>query len=244
MNKPVAIATFVMLLFLSTVCTVIPVSSQTSPSYVNACILEDGTVQGTSNIKHDGNQYTFTGDVIGALVVKKDNIVIDGQGYTLTSNRARGIVLENRSGVTLKNTRITLNGGYVIDLRQASNCIIVGNTLVGTPELDAVFPDAKLIGPIGINFLQSKNITIKDNTVTNFGTAFSLNGSSDLVITGNTLTDGLTGIDIMDTTDCFLRNNRLNNCSFSVRAYSTYQYISFGHLETLLMVNPLFTGLT
>ncbi|XHH08635.1 MAG: nitrous oxide reductase family maturation protein NosD [Candidatus Bathyarchaeia archaeon] len=228
--KHTAIALFVLVLFIPVV-TVYPVSSQTQPSYVNAYIQEDGTVHGTNNIQRNGNYYTFTGDVTGALLVEKDNIVIDGSGYTLASSRARGIILENRTGVTVKNTRITLNGGYVIDLRQAVNCTIVGNTLVGTPQPEPNLPPpTRLIGPIGINLLNAQNIIIKNNIITNFSTAVALDWSNGHVITDNTLIDGISGFGFMNTTNSFFRNNHLVNCDFSIYAYPTYQY--FNDLDT------------
>jgi parallel beta-helix repeat protein len=47
-------------------------------------IRTDGNIDpSTAPIRRDGNRYTFTGDIDAQVVVDKDNIVIDGAGYSL-----------------------------------------------------------------------------------------------------------------------------------------------------------------
>jgi parallel beta-helix repeat protein len=179
-------------------------------------IQEGGSVQGTSSILHIGDQYTFMGDIGGPLYVQKDNVVIDGAGYTVTGANGRGIVLSQRHGITIRNTRVTLDGGYIINLEGATDCALVGNTLIGASGL--------LSMPIAIHFLHSQSITVKDNKITNFFTALSLQWSSGHTITGNLLVDGVVGIDICNTTGCVFKDNQLRNCSFSMRIYPEYLY--------------------
>jgi parallel beta-helix repeat protein len=184
-------------------------------------ILPDGSVQGTSSIQRNGDVYTLVGDVGGPLIVQKDNVVIDGAGHTLVGGNGRGIVLADRHDVTLKNTRVTLDGGYLIDVESATDCALIGNILIGTPQPIPGLPPptSPLIGPIAINFLHSQNITVKDNAITNFFYALSLDASKGHTITGNTLIDGILGIAIENTSDCVFRNNNLRNCSFSVSTF-------------------------
>ena len=54
-------------------------------------IRADGTVYGTDKIQRDGDVYTFTDDIgtdewSYGIIVERDNIVIDGVGYTLQGN--------------------------------------------------------------------------------------------------------------------------------------------------------------
>jgi parallel beta-helix repeat protein len=188
--------------------------------YINA----DGSVTGTNSIQRAGDLYTFVGNFSGPLYVQKDNVVIDGSGYAVTGGSGRGVVLSGRHGVTLKNARVTLDGGYIIDVESAADCVVVGNTLVGTPQPIPGLPPGPLIGPYGINFLHSQNITVKDNTITNFFVGLSLEWSGGHTITGNTLVDGIMGVDIVDSTGCVFRNNRMINSTFSLRAYPLYDY--------------------
>jgi parallel beta-helix repeat protein len=193
---------------------------------VGIYIQTDGTVQGTSSIQRNGNVYTFVKDLSGPLYVQRDSIVIDGAGHELVGGNGRGIVLADRHDVTLKNARVTLDGGYIIDVESATDCALIGNTLVGTPQPIPGLPPPKtpLIGPIGVNFLHSQGITVRDNTVMNFSFALSLDWSSGHTITGNTFVDGIVGIDLSNTTGCLFRNNRMINSGFSIRTYPTYQY--------------------
>ena len=52
-------------------------------------IRADGSVEGTDKIQRDGDGYTFLGDIsidgsgIDCIVVERDNIIVDGAGYTL-----------------------------------------------------------------------------------------------------------------------------------------------------------------
>jgi parallel beta-helix repeat protein len=191
---------------------------------VGVYIRADGTVEGTSSILRNGDVYTFVADFVGPLYVEKHNIVIDGAGHTVTGGRGRGVVLA--SDVTLKNARIVVDGGYIVDVGGLSDCVLVGNTLVGNPQPIPGLPAPKgpLVGPIGVNFLHSQRITFKDNTVSNFSSGLSLEWSSGHTITGNTFVDGFVGIDLWDSTGCVFRNNRMINSSFSIRVYPGYGY--------------------
>ncbi len=221
--KQSAIATLLLILLFSVF--LVPLSfSPAKAAIATVYIQADGTIQGTSSIQRNGDLFTLTGNITGPLYVQKDNIVIDGAGYTLTGANGRGIVLAQRSGVTLKDTRVTLDGGYSIDVENAKDCTLVSNILVGTLQATVGAPGGQSLGPIAINFLYSQNITVKDNTITNFYIGLSLESSNDNTITGNTLTNGITGIDVSDTSGCVFRNNTMTNCSFSLRAYEGYQF--------------------
>lgn len=46
-------------------------------------IRADGSVEGIDKIQREGNIYIFVDDINGSIVVDRDNITIDGAGYTL-----------------------------------------------------------------------------------------------------------------------------------------------------------------
>jgi parallel beta-helix repeat protein len=226
MRRPAIASLFILVLLSSFVLFFFSSFGSAGAATAGVYIQADGTVQGTSSIQRNGDVYTFMGDLAGPLYVEKDNIVIDGAGHTLIGGNGRGIVLADRHDVTLKNARVTLDGGYIIDVEGATDCALIGNTLVGTPQPIPGLPPptSPLIGPIAINFLHSQNIIVKDNTITNFSSALSLEWSNGHTITGNILADGIVGIDIWNTTGCVFRNNRMINSGFSIRTYPTYQY--------------------
>jgi parallel beta-helix repeat protein len=206
--KRILLPCLLMLVLLTAICLFPLPPAESLGSGPKVYIHADGSIQGTSSIQRNGDTYTLTGDVAGSLIIEKDNVVIDGAGHTVTGASGRGIDLSHRHGVTVKNTKVTLEGGYTINLEAAEDCMLIGNTLTGTASL--------MLGPLAINFLHSQRITVKDNTITNFSEALSLRASSGHTITGNTLTDGFSGISIENTTGCVFRNNNLRNCGFSV----------------------------
>lgn len=72
-------------------------------------IRADGSIDPPSaNITSlDNVTYTFTGNINDEIVMERDNIVVDGIGYTVQgtgSAGSRGIDLTGRSNVTIKNT--------------------------------------------------------------------------------------------------------------------------------------------
>ena len=70
----------------------------------------DGSVSGTANIiSADNVTYTFTGNITGYITVARNNIVIDGAGYTLEAEGDQdgtGILLSGMTNVTICNTQI------------------------------------------------------------------------------------------------------------------------------------------
>jgi parallel beta-helix repeat protein len=86
-------------------------------------IKSDGTVDpATAPIQRDGDIYTFTDNIGGYTIrVERDNITLDGGGYTLRGNITLdggeytprgyadpvGIYLMNRQGVTVRNMKIS-----------------------------------------------------------------------------------------------------------------------------------------
>ena len=93
-------------------------------------IRADGSVEGTDKIQRTGNIYSFTDNIEGIIVVERDNIVLDGAGYTLHGVYT-GIRLEGRTNVTIKNVHV-INGLPCIYLNDSSNNQIINNTLTST----------------------------------------------------------------------------------------------------------------
>lgn len=143
-----------------------PVESQTFETiYIKA----DGSVEGTSKIQRQENVYTLINNIFGTVEVEKDDIVIDGSGYTLQGRGIdeigdeRGIYLKGLGwghpgcgNVSVKNFRISnfLEGIYVVGGRNNS---IVGNFLENASL--HVLGSANLTGDL------IKHNTIKDSWV-------------------------------------------------------------------------------
>jgi parallel beta-helix repeat protein len=202
-------------------------------NYIHA----DGTITGTFNIQQNGNLYTYTNTVAGQLIVEKDNVIIDGAGYTLQGSNGRGIDLSNRSNVTVQNMVIKLEGGYSIQLSNSSGCTIRGNTLTWKPQSTQPF----LVQPTSINFLNANGNLVDNNTIAESQPAIQLDWSQNNTITNNKITDSRIGIDIIASTDNLLRNNHMINCTngFALRTYSAYTYSNDIDTSNTVDGNPI-----
>jgi parallel beta-helix repeat protein len=134
-------------------------------------IKSDGTVDpSTAPIQREGNVYTFTGDIVGYTVaVERDNVVLDGAGYTLTGlGNSTGIFLKNRNGVTVRNMKIT---GFTYGIRlfaeDFAGGISAGNTLSGNILENNAY---------GIHVSYSSNNVLRNNQMSNNKNNFWIKG--------------------------------------------------------------------
>jgi len=120
--------------------------------YINA----DGTVEGTDKIQQEGNVYILTGNIYDPIVVKKDNIIVDGGNYTLQgTGTGHGIELSDRKNVKVKNFEINQFeiGIYIYDYSEPRNDTISANIITNNTY--------------GIYIEHSHNNTISGNSITN-----------------------------------------------------------------------------
>jgi len=178
---------------------------------LGAVIKADGSVDGTNNILRNGDVYYFTDDiefssfefVSRGLVVQRDNIVIDGNGfgliqrYNLTSH---GVDLSERFNVTVKNLNI-IGFSTGIDLTTSiSNNSIVGNVITSPMESGI---------QIGI-WSHSSDNEIINNTVTGFNAdGILIYNSHNNNISGNVLTENAVGLSLHYSKNNVLRNNQM-----------------------------------
>jgi len=174
--------------------------------YINA----DGSISPSTAPIYtaDNITYTLTGNITAVadgIVIERDNIVLDGAGYTTKSGSRNeltsGIGL-GTSNVTVRNMMIT-NFWYGIWLNSSSNNTFSGNNIANNE--------------VGINLESSSNNTLSGNNVT----ANSLNGiwlesSSDSnVLSGNNVANNLDGIGLDSTSS----NNTLSGNNVRANNY-------------------------
>jgi parallel beta-helix repeat protein len=155
-----------------------------------------GTWTGTVYIRADGSidppdapittydniTYTLTDNITSiahGIVVERDNIIIDGGGYTVEGIRAYysiGIALSNRINVTIKDINVK-NFDYGLYLYFSSNNNVAGNKI-----------EAHEYGGVGLYLLCSSNNSIIGNVIANSYDGMRLEGSSNNTIFGNHVT--------------------------------------------------------
>lgn len=159
-------------------------------------IRADGSVEGTDKIQREGNVYALTGNINGSIVVEKNNITIDGNGYTLQAGIGTGIYLFGRESVAVRNTQIK-TFGYGIMLNSSSNNHINGNNITENHG------DGIYIYSSNYNSISGNNITdngngivlgsysnynrISENKIANNGFGINLWDSSNNSISGNNI---------------------------------------------------------
>jgi parallel beta-helix repeat protein len=135
---------------------------------------EEAPVSSVDNIT-----YTLTGNIIDSIVVERDNILVDGAGYTVQGiGNGNGISLDGRRNVTIQDVeiisfwdgvylygssnnricrnRITANTYIGISLSHSSNNSIVGNNITA-------------VNGYGIYLDYSSNNNITENMFTRVG---------------------------------------------------------------------------
>jgi len=181
----------------------------------------DGSVDPpTANITTvDNITYTFTDNINDSIVVERDDIVVDGVGYTVQgTGSGTGISLSGRSNVTIKNMKIDAFD-YGIGGSDLHACNIVGNTLTN-------------IGSMAIGLVDSPDNIISGNNITNnggYGILFLSDtvSVSNNIISGNNITNNsigicswFTGLDLIISGNIISGNNITNNRLWGITFYS------------------------
>ena len=150
-------------------------------------IKADGSIEGTTDIMTvDNVTYTLTANINDSIVVERNNITIDGAGYTLQGTGSEiGIYLLFRNNITIKNMEIK-NFWAGIQLSYSSNNMISGNNITNVPGSQYQH---------GIYLYESSNNIISGNYIHGlYGFGIWGEGSSNNIISGNTIKDTFNGI--------------------------------------------------
>jgi parallel beta-helix repeat protein len=144
-------------------------------------ITADGDINGTDKIHRSGNLYTFTGDIVGSIVIFRNGIVVDGAGYTLEGNGNRsGIWLQAKSNVEVKNLHIRrfthgIEFTYGMSMAGCTNITISGNTITDNEygirfwifsNKNSVLDNTIAYNTYGVYISYSRNNILRNNQMT------------------------------------------------------------------------------
>lgn len=179
-----------------------PVGAE-GPIYIRV----DGNIEGTDKIQRNGNLYTLTGNidiynpyvhVEAGIIVQRDNIVIDGGGFSIKTKGFvySGIDLTGRRNVTVKNLQII---GFNVGIRfwDSSGNTISGNNIRGSNY--------------GLWIWNSSYNTISGNKITankDYGVISTF--ASNNIISENIIEENGYGIYFEHSSNNVLRGNNLN----------------------------------
>ena len=177
-----------------------PVKSQYSGTIY---IASDGSVYSSTNatvpIQRVGNIYTFNGSIVDySIVVQRDNIVVDGGGYTLQGQGEIGIDVSYRSNVTIRNVQIGGGFFYGIYIWSSLSNSITGNTIAS--NMGGI-----MIQNSSNNIISANNVTNNDSGISIFSSSNnklrnnSMNNRYNLAVYGTELSHFVNDVDVSNT---------------------------------------------
>jgi parallel beta-helix repeat protein len=242
-------ATLALLLILCSVLFALPNMVMVKASgtiYIRA----DGTVEGTDTIERDGNVYTFTDNIYEPLIVERDNVVVDGAGYSIEgphtslaqSPEGIGILVESRSDVTISNMAIQ-HFLYGICINNSSNnCITKSNITNNSKGIiiehssDIIIRESQITNnlDVGIYVFESSDTHIDENIIEN-----NVNDGISLILSSGDLNpidycdirDNGVGIRIMNSSVWHIvTQSNITNNSVGVHLKASSVVIQFNNI--------------
>ena len=171
----------------------------------------------------DNVTYTFTDNINDSVVIERDDIVVDGAGYTVQGTGLEtGIYVDGRGGVTIRNTTIS-NFERGIWLYSSSNNSIADNHITANDWLgidlydssdNVVYGNNMANNDFGIRLFEySSNNTVYGNNITaNHWAGIALYYSSNSTVYGNNITaNSEYGIHLYDSSNNSISGNNITN---------------------------------
>ncbi|MGI0072586.1 MAG: right-handed parallel beta-helix repeat-containing protein [Nitrosotalea sp.] len=139
----------------------------------------------------------LTNDLTEGVVIGSNNITLDGNGHTISGTSGNGILLEVRTGVTVKNVNVKnfdtgINADNSIGVTLSGDTITSSTTFgisVSYSNQIKVTGNAVSNSGHGIYFVHSTQNTISNNSVSNNNDAITLSLTDNSSVSGNTVSN-------------------------------------------------------
>jgi parallel beta-helix repeat protein len=182
LSKKTVMATIITLALLISLVAGLQVSN--AQSLVTITIKHDGSVEGTDKIQNVGGNYVFLSTIYGSIEVEKENITIDGAGYSLLGfGSSIGITINRLSDIKIVNMEVKgfQDGIKIIDEYghiqgvsysrniNISSCTIKGNSrgIVTEGTCSFIFNNSIIGNEFeGIRFSRSLSNKVSNNIIT------------------------------------------------------------------------------
>ncbi len=154
----------------------------------HAYIRSNGEVDPPSMpIQREGDTYIFTDNIVNCSIeIQKDNVTLDGNGFSLT----------------------------------------LPSSIKITPLMDSLKSGDPLL-----QIINRTNITVTNITFSNYFVGISVRGSSDVILVGNTLRGGRSGIWVISSFNCSIVGNKLSE---NLQSGIDEQHSSFLNVNTII----------
>jgi parallel beta-helix repeat protein len=187
-------------------------------------IRADGSIEpvGASILSSDNVTYAFTDDIEGSVVIERDNVVIDGDGYNLRGTGdygTYGLTLNRRDNVTVKNLKISLFD-FGFNLSYSSKIVIIGNSIAESLH------DGIRVG------YSSNNNTITGNSIKGGACGILISSSNNNTITGNNITSAWHGIWLASSSNSTVSGNNITGNDWGVYSQLSSHNIIQGNTIT------------
>jgi parallel beta-helix repeat protein len=195
------------------------------PPTLHIYINSDGNVEpSTAAIQKVGNVYTFMNDLTNSTItVQRDNIVIDGNGFTISTpytGSHTGITVQDRSNVTIRNVYVSQFGVGIL-LFNSSRSVVTGNRFNTTICVYVLMGSS--YNQITGNKMVDEGYDVKGDMENNtmaggiYGVILS-GSSSDNLVFGNNITAKIEcGINIEGSSGNTIYENNIANNRIGVR---------------------------
>jgi parallel beta-helix repeat protein len=174
-------------------------------------IRADGTASGLKRVGEE--VYSMPGNINGSIVVERSNVVLDGNGYTLSGVAVGNtIFLNSVRNVTIKN--LIINGGGVgVFLNRCSSVTISGNIITGTYVF---FPSLQATGGIYV-WAGNSNIIEENRLTDNYASIVLGYDAEQNIIVNNNITSNSRGIVFWESSNNLIYHNNFINNTINVR---------------------------
>lgn len=199
-------------------------------------IQTDGSINPpTAPILRVGETYTLTANITESIVIKKDNIVVDGAGYMVYGVGDVGLDLSHRKNVTVRNFRVA-EFSIGVSLNSSDNNSIMFNNVTNnkyagiqlySSDHNRVMNNIALNNKYGIRVVNSSDCNVSWNNVTNNGPiGIFLNSrpsaTSNFTLLENDISNNDVGIWLWDSSGNTVYHNNFFNNSIHVSIHNSY----------------------
>jgi parallel beta-helix repeat protein len=186
-------------------------------------------------IQRNGDIYTLTGNITSnndAVIIERDNIVLDGAGYTIKTGETagyfvRGITIQSKNNITISNVKVTGFYDGIYSINSSYSCYIAN-------ELGCKY---------GIHIINSHNNNISRNTGQMGVYYVYLENSNYSFIDNNILlTREGYGIVMLNSHNNFVTGNYIKNVEWGISLSGSNNIISENYFIDIQLDSIIVSG--